>query len=96
VLENAEMAVLLFSKEFLASEFIKNEELPLILKSAGEKGTILLILLINRCVFELVPHLSQYQTVNPTDRLLSKLPEEEQDEYFIQVVEEMLNVFNKE
>lgn len=91
-LDSAKIGILLISKEFLASEFIRNEELPRLLKSATDKGLKLLILLINQSSFKLIPQLSQYQTINPPDRLLSTLDENEQDVYFVKVVEEVISV----
>jgi hypothetical protein len=86
----AGVGILLVTPEFLASEFIRNEELPRLLKSAGEKGTKLLILIIDHCIFNLIPDLSKLQTMNPPDKPLSELSKSDQDKCFVNVVEEVV------
>jgi internalin A len=89
-LDCARVGILLVSQEFLASEFIRNEELPRLLKSAEEKGTKLLVLIIDHCIFNLIPHLSELETMNPPDKSLSEMTKSEQDKCFVNVVEEVV------
>ena len=50
-LEQSSIAILLVSADFLASDFIRNNELPPILKSAESKGTRILPVVLKPCRF---------------------------------------------
>lgn len=63
-LEQADVALLLLSADFFSSEFILNEEVPKLLKAANEKGVLILAILINHCIYEFFPNISQYQFLN--------------------------------
>ena len=91
---NARAAVLLISRHFLASKFIRQSELPRLLER--RRGDLLILPLIVRpCAYDLaefpfpaasdgagVFHLSEIQSVNPGNVPLTKLTESEQDEVF--------------
>lgn len=69
-LESATAAVLIISADFLASDFIVDNELPPILKSAEEKGTRIIPLIVKPCRFTRDPTLNQFQSINdPKDAL---------------------------
>lgn len=63
-LDAARAAVLLVSADFIASEFISSNELPALLKSARERGTDILIIVLSPSMFASVEGLSELQTVN--------------------------------
>jgi hypothetical protein len=86
-LTTAKVAVLLVSTEFLASEFICNNELPCLLKAAQDDGATILPLILKPCRFAKNPHLSKYQSVNSPDQALSKLLDHEQDEMILALVD---------
>lgn len=66
------VAILLVSADFLASDFIVNEELFPILKGAQDRGLRVLSLILKPCRFARVPELRRFQAVNaPTEPLVS-------------------------
>jgi TIR domain len=80
-LASAKVAVLLVSAEFLASDFIANDELPTLLRAAEEEGAIILPLILRPSRFSHIPSLARFQAINPPDRPLAKLKRWEQDEF---------------
>ncbi|MEQ1909603.1 MAG: toll/interleukin-1 receptor domain-containing protein [Vicinamibacterales bacterium] len=92
-IDGARVAVLLVSSAYLASEFVRNSELPAILRSSQTAGTTIVSVVVNPCLFEeaffLYPDpevgpqsisLSVFQAVNSPTRPLSALSPVEQDE----------------
>lgn len=71
-ISKANVAILLVSTAFLASDFISNDELPPILKKAEEEGTRILPLIVSPCDYE-DSELSQFQAINSPDRTLADL-----------------------
>ncbi len=69
-LSKAAIAILLISADFLASDFIVDNELPPLLESAEKKGTKILPIIIKPCRFSREPHLSKFQAFNPPDNPL--------------------------
>lgn len=63
-LDRANIAILLLSADFMASEFITRNELPPLLKSAEERGTKILPIIVKPCRFLREPTLSQFQSAN--------------------------------
>jgi len=63
-LSRAAIAVLLISADFLASDFIIDNELPPLLEGAREKGTRILPVILKPCRFARAKNLSQFQAVH--------------------------------
>ena len=71
VLEGATVAILLVSADFLASDFIIENELPPILRNAEEKGTRIIPLIIKPCRFTRDKNLRHFQAINdPKEALI--------------------------
>jgi hypothetical protein len=51
-LENTKAAVLLVSSAFLASTYIRNSELPVLLKNAQDRGLVILPVIVRHCLFK--------------------------------------------
>ena len=79
-LNAADIAVLLVSADFLASDFIANHELPPLLAAAQDKGLTILSLIVSPSQFENMPELSRFQAVNPPSQPLIGLSKAEQDQ----------------
>jgi hypothetical protein len=83
-LESARVAVLLISADFLASDFIAENELPPLLNAAVDGGAAILSVVISPCV--LPASLSQYQTVNDPNRPLVDMSKGDRDRVWVKVV----------
>ena len=81
-LDSARVAVLLISADFLASDFIAENELPALLASAEEKGTIILPVIVSPSLFVQTVSLSQFQAVNDPSNPLIKMNEGEREEIY--------------
>lgn len=51
-LSRAKVAILLVSADFLASDFINNNELPPLLQGSEKEGLVILRVIIGRCAFK--------------------------------------------
>lgn len=81
-LDNAAIAVLLISADFLASDFIVNDELQPLLKAAEQKGTIIIPVILKPCRFLREPSISQFQAINDPVNPICKLHEWEQENIY--------------
>lgn len=70
-LARAHVAILLISADFLASEFVVDNELPPLLQRAAHNGLLILPLIVSPCLFVEHAELSRFQTVNSPDKPLS-------------------------
>lgn len=84
-LEKSVIAILLISADFLASDFIIDNELPPLLKAAEEKGKLILPVILKPCRFTKNPHLSKFQAVNDPKIPLSKLDENGREEVYVEI-----------
>jgi GTPase SAR1 family protein len=92
-LESAKIGILLISTDFLNSDFIIDNELPLLLRNAETKGTKLIPVILRPCRFTKNIHLSQFQSINDPRLPLSKLKEYEQEEIMVELtnrIEELI------
>lgn len=72
-LARARVAVLLVSADFLASDFVVNNELPPLLHRAASGGVLILPVVIGPCLFWEHEELARYQCVNPPNKPLSQM-----------------------
>jgi tetratricopeptide (TPR) repeat protein len=91
-LQAANVAVLLISADFIASDFISDEELPALLKAAQEKGVVLLPVILSPCGYDQNEFLRNLQSVNPLDKPLINLSPGEQHHYFDLLCRKILDV----
>jgi hypothetical protein len=73
-IDNAKIAILLISADFLASDFIYRNELPPLLESAKENGTKIFSVILSPCRFHDYPAINQYQAINDPQKPLTELP----------------------
>lgn len=88
-LENAGIAILLISADFLASPFIITNELPPLLEKAEQQGATVLPLILTNCRFARDPLLSKFQAVNDPRAPLSSLSPAERELYYDKVASEV-------
>ncbi len=88
-LNRATVAILLVSADFLASDFITNNELPPILRKAEDKGTRIIPLILKPCRFTRDRNLKQFQAMNAPDKSLIMLSEGEQEVLYDRVAAEV-------
>ncbi len=84
-IQRAKVAILLVSADFLASDFIVEDELPPLLNKAGKGGAVILLVIIGHCRFQQFEGLSKYQAVNNPSRPLAVLPVAERERIWVQV-----------
>jgi hypothetical protein len=72
-LARARVAILLVSADFLASDFVVNNELPPLLHQAARGGLLIVPLIVSHCLFREHEELARYQCVNSPDRPLSDM-----------------------
>ena len=71
-IQKTNVAILLVSTAFLASDFITSDELPPILRKAEEEGTRVLPLIVAPCEFE-DSELGDFQAINNLDKTLADM-----------------------
>ncbi|HIC8924096.1 TPA: leucine-rich repeat domain-containing protein, partial [Elizabethkingia anophelis] len=92
-LNSSGIAIMLVSADFLASEFINREEIPNILSNSKNQGTKILPIIVKPCMFN-KSKLSEYQALNSPTTPLSKLTENDVEEYLVKLSEEIYALLN--
>lgn len=80
--KRAKVAVMLISADFLASEFIMDNELAPLLQAAESDGVI-----VSPCRFEKTQGLRQFQSVNPPSRSLIGMDRTKREEVFVRIAD---------
>jgi TIR domain len=88
-IDAAAIAILLVSANFLASDFIANDELPPLLSAAREDGAVVIPVLVSPSRFADTPSLSQFQSVNPGLKPLTGFDYNQQEEIFLHLSREV-------
>lgn len=91
-LEKSVIAILLISADFLASDFIIDNELPPLLKAAEEKGKIILPIIVKPCRFSNDENLSKFQAINDPKTPISKLSQNDREEIYVKVADFIDNI----
>jgi nucleoside 2-deoxyribosyltransferase len=86
-LRRARVAILLISADFLASDFIVDNELPPLLAKAESQGTRIIPVIIKPCRFTRDKNLSRFQAINDPSSPLINLPEGEQEDVYNRISE---------
>jgi len=94
-LDSAKVAVLLISSDFLASDFIAENELPPLLAAAEKDGVLILPLILKPSLFEETESLSKFQSVNPPSEALINLSPGKQEEYFVKLSKAILHAIEE-
>lgn len=78
----ANIAVLLISPSFLASDFIVTRELPALLKRRQEEGLVVLPVLVKPSMWSAMPEIAELQFANDASKPLASLSEAERDKAY--------------
>ena len=92
---SARVVVLLVSPEFLASDFIANNELPPLLVAAETEGATILSVIINDCNYALAGNISKYQAINLPEKPLAKMSSARRNEVFAKLTERILEILER-
>ena len=94
-LKNARAAILLISADFLASDFILDNELPPLLHAAEEKGTLIIPVILTPCRFTREKSLVEFQAINPPDEPLSLVDDSEREVIYDAIAQRVETSFDK-
>lgn len=83
-LASAKVAVLLVSPDFLASKFIAEQELPLLLEAAKNEGVAILWVPVRFSSFEQTP-IAAYQATHSPEKPLATLPPGARDKVLVEI-----------
>lgn len=86
-LNSANIALLLISADFLASDFIINKELPILLKTAEYDGSIIIPIVVKPSRYTYDEILSQFQAINDPRKPLIDLSEGDRERVFVKLTE---------
>ena len=92
----AKVAVLLLSSDFLASDFIAENELPPLLAAAKEQGVTILPVLVQPCAYN-VMGLSKFQAVRVPDipfKSVSEMSAPQRNKLWMQVTKDIIRALN--
>jgi hypothetical protein len=92
---STKVAVLLITADFLASDFIANDELPPLLKAAESDGAVILPLIVSASRFEFTDGLSKFQTVNPPSLPLDRMKPAQREEVFVKLTTDIERALKK-
>lgn len=92
-LDTAQVAVLLISANFFASDFIDENELPPLLAAAKENGVRILPVILSASRFARHPSLARFQAVNSPDRPLNDMPPAEQEKVLDRLAQTIESAF---
>jgi internalin A len=87
-LTQAQIAILLVSPDFLASDFIHNNELPPLLDAAKNQGVTILWIPIRPCLHD-EAQFSRYQPAHNPQQPLASLSAAEQDRAFVNICQQV-------
>lgn len=87
-LESAQVAVFLVTQDFLASQFISSQELPVLMDAAVEKGCLIFWINVKPSTVQDSP-LWKFQAANSPDRPLAVLNEGEQAQALVEVYKKL-------
>jgi hypothetical protein len=89
-LEKSHAAILLVSADFLASDFIIENELPQLLQLAQDHGTRIFQVIISPCCFNEIEQLAQFQAVNSVSKTLIEMDRGDQERLLLQLAQDII------
>ena len=92
-LSNAKASILLVSADYMASDFIINNELQPLLETAQKSGTIIIPIIIKPCRFLREPSLNIFQAINDPVNPLCALDEYDKEKVYDLVSQRIEGIF---
>jgi len=89
-IQQADVALLLISPDYLASEFVVEHELPALFQRARERQTVILPILVRAAPWTAVPELAQFQFLNEAGKPLASA--RDRDEAFSRVAQKVYDL----
>lgn len=89
-IDSARIAVVLVSADFLASEFIAEDELPPLLETAKREGARIMPVILSACGFTRHKSLANFQAVNDPARPLAEQSRAERERLWDSVASEII------
>src|SRR5215475_7309308 len=93
-LDSACVAILLISADFIASDFIADEELPRLLAAAEEDGVKILSVILSPSRYEKIDSLARFQSVNPPSKPLISMDKWEQEALLDKLSEDVVQAID--
>ncbi|WP_276482671.1 toll/interleukin-1 receptor domain-containing protein [Paraflavitalea pollutisoli] len=93
-LSGCRVGVLFASADFFNSDFIQDIEVPSLLKSAEEKGAVILTVILKPCLFSEYEDISQYQAINPPNYTVIEMSEQEREKLWIKLVRRIKTILD--
>jgi formylglycine-generating enzyme required for sulfatase activity len=94
-LDRAQVALLLVSPDFLASDFIRRQELPCLFEAAENDGLKILWVPLLPCSWKRFRQIEQYQAVIPVDKTLAEMGEVERDRALVAITDQIHDLFEQ-
>jgi hypothetical protein len=94
-IQSCDAAILLVSADFMASDFIHNNELAPLLERARNRGVRIISLLVSSSYYE-DSNLSRFQAVNAPSEPLDMLSKGQQEAYFVKVYKAVKDAFDSD
>ncbi len=91
-LASAKIALLLVTPDFLASDFVANHELPLLLEAAEKEGLIILWVAVRHSLYKAI-WIADYQAVNNPSRPLDSLTSSKVNQELVLIAEKVKGVY---
>lgn len=88
----ANVAILLISADFFNSDFILDNELPPLLKSAEKGGTQILSIILKPCWWDGYPEINQYQALNSPTHPVSSMDTTSRESLWVELVKIIRNL----
>jgi formylglycine-generating enzyme required for sulfatase activity len=94
-LARAQVALLLVSPDFLASDFIRRKELPCLFEAAQNDGLIILWVPLLPCSWKRFRQIEQYQAVIPVNPTLAEMGVVERDRAMVGITDHIHDLFEQ-
>lgn len=93
-LEETKVAILLISADFLASDYINENELPNLIKANSVEGAVIVPIFLGPVNLNRFENITQYQGVNTPNTTLIDMDKNQQEKLFVKLSQTIESVYN--